>query len=189
MGLYRRSPESVPHCPSHTPATSYLCADLHPRVASCRQYCSLLLLLGVAVLFFGVLLTVSERFFCPAVELISEFLQLPPAVAGATLLAFGNGAPDIFTQVAAVGQVMQPAMQQPCVHSCCSSSCQDESTLPLLQQLTSISFGSQCNSHYNRYCLMGSHATGWICPFQWAFLPLMYVYVCMTQEQCVLFPV
>jgi sodium/potassium/calcium exchanger 6 len=66
---------------------------------------SLLLLLLAAVLCFFALLTVSERFFCPALELISEYLRLPPVVAGATLLSFGNGAPDIFTQVAAVGQV------------------------------------------------------------------------------------
>lgn len=62
-------------------------------------------MLVTALLAFAVLLTVSERFFCPALELISDFLRLPPVVAGATLLSFGNGAPDTFTQVAAVGQV------------------------------------------------------------------------------------
>lgn len=63
------------------------------------------MLLAAALLAFAVLLTVSERFFCPALELISDYLKLPPVVAGATLLSFGNGAPDAFTQVAAVGQV------------------------------------------------------------------------------------
>lgn len=63
------------------------------------------MLLAAALLAFAVLLTVSERFFCPALELISDYLKLPPVVAGATLLSFGNGAPDTFTQVAAVGQV------------------------------------------------------------------------------------
>jgi hypothetical protein len=72
---------------------------------ACRFWLSLLLLLATAVLAFAVLLTVSERFFCPALELISDYLKLPPVVAGATLLSFGNGAPDTFTQVAAVGQV------------------------------------------------------------------------------------
>jgi Ca2+/Na+ antiporter len=57
------------------------------------------------VVAFAVLLTVSERFFCPALELISDYLKLPPVVAGATLLSFGNGAPDTFTQVAAIAQV------------------------------------------------------------------------------------
>lgn len=71
----------------------------------CREWCSLLILLSGVLFSFGVLLTISERFFCPALELISDYLKLPPVVAGATLLSFGNGAPDIFTQVAAVGQV------------------------------------------------------------------------------------
>lgn len=32
-------------------------------------------------------------------ERISEALRLSPAVAGVTLLSFGNGAPDVFTQM------------------------------------------------------------------------------------------
>eukprot|EP00198_Chlamydomonas_reinhardtii_P003378 XP_001692714.1 CAX family of cation antiporters, membrane protein [Chlamydomonas reinhardtii] len=48
------------------------------------------------------MLIVAERFFCPSLELISEYLRLPPCVAGATLLSFGNGAPDVFTQLAAI---------------------------------------------------------------------------------------
>lgn len=51
------------------------------------------------------LMTASERFFCPSLELIAAYLKLPPSVAGATLLSFGNGAPDLFTQLAAVSQV------------------------------------------------------------------------------------
>ena len=35
----------------------------------------------------------------PSQERISETLRLSPAVAGVTLLSFGNGAPDIFTQM------------------------------------------------------------------------------------------
>jgi Ca2+/Na+ antiporter len=62
-----------------------------------------LLLLLAAV--FAVLLTAAERFFCPALEIISEALRLPPAVAGATLLSFGNGATDLFTQFAAISGV------------------------------------------------------------------------------------
>ncbi|EFJ46589.1 Ca2+/H+ antiporter, cation antiporter, membrane protein [Volvox carteri f. nagariensis] len=50
------------------------------------------------------MLLVAERFFCPSLELISEYLRLPPCVAGATLLSFGNGAPDVFTQLAAISQ-------------------------------------------------------------------------------------
>lgn len=51
------------------------------------------------------LMVVTQRFFCPALEVISDFLRLPPNVAGATLLSLGNGAPDFFTQIAAVAQV------------------------------------------------------------------------------------
>ncbi|GFR44398.1 hypothetical protein Agub_g5630 [Astrephomene gubernaculifera] len=51
---------------------------------------------------FGLMLMVAERFFCPSLELIAEYLRLPPCVAGATLLSFGNGAPDVFTQLAAI---------------------------------------------------------------------------------------
>jgi hypothetical protein len=46
----------------------------------------------------------ADKFFCPAVDDVSEMLKLPPDVAGATLLSFGNGAPDVFTQIAAITQ-------------------------------------------------------------------------------------
>eukprot|EP00879_Flechtneria_rotunda_P007347 GHRR01007708.1.p1 GENE.GHRR01007708.1~~GHRR01007708.1.p1 ORF type:complete len:657 (+),score=194.76 GHRR01007708.1:252-2222(+) len=82
--------------------------QMYLRVHFCTfghwQWVSHMILILGALLAFGVLLTISERFFCPALELISEYLRMPPVVAGATLLSFGNGAPDIFTQVAAVGQ-------------------------------------------------------------------------------------
>lgn len=86
------------------------------------RWVSLLLLVAAAALALAVLLTVSERFFCPALELISDYLKLPPVVAGATLLSFGNGAPDTFTQVAAVGQVrggFWQAGQQHSAHTHC----------------------------------------------------------------------
>lgn len=53
---------------------------------------------------FALMLILAERFFVPSLELISEYLRLPPPVAGATLLAFGNGAPDVFTQLAAISK-------------------------------------------------------------------------------------
>ena len=52
--------------------------------------------------FFFTLATVAERFFVPALNNISRALRLPADVAGATLLSFGNGAPDIFAQIAAL---------------------------------------------------------------------------------------
>jgi len=59
------------------------------------------------VLFYA-LAVAADRFFCPAVDTVSTLLNLPPDVAGATLLSFGNGAPDVFTQVAAITQGTQP---------------------------------------------------------------------------------
>ncbi|KIY97451.1 Sodium/potassium/calcium exchanger 6 [Monoraphidium neglectum] len=59
------------------------------------RWASLLVLLLALIITFGFLLTAAERFFCPALEIIAEYLRMPPAVAGATLLSFGNGAPDL----------------------------------------------------------------------------------------------
>ena len=51
-----------------------------------------------AVLFAAIAI-VADTFFAPAVGRIAERLKLPEDVAGATLLALGGAAPDIFTQV------------------------------------------------------------------------------------------
>lgn len=46
----------------------------------------------------------AERFFCPALSRISDALKMSPNIAGVTLLALGNGSPDIFSTIAAVSQ-------------------------------------------------------------------------------------
>mmetsp|Transcript_5283 Transcript_5283/g.11787 ORF Transcript_5283/g.11787 Transcript_5283/m.11787 type:complete len:850 (-) Transcript_5283:642-3191(-) len=46
----------------------------------------------------------AEDFFCPSLTYISRKLKLKPRFAGVTLLAFGNGAPDVFSVLAAVQQ-------------------------------------------------------------------------------------
>jgi len=51
---------------------------------------------------FLALILAAELYFAPAVANIARWLDLSDDVAGATLLAFGNGAPDFFTQVAAI---------------------------------------------------------------------------------------
>lgn len=51
---------------------------------------------------FAALTLSAEQFFAPAVGNFAAWLRLSDDVAGATLLAFGNGAPDFFTQVAAI---------------------------------------------------------------------------------------
>ncbi|XP_047096864.1 mitochondrial sodium/calcium exchanger protein-like [Schistocerca piceifrons] len=50
---------------------------------------------------FVVLSTTADCFFCPALAAIATWLGLSESVAGVTVLAFGNGSPDIFTSIAA----------------------------------------------------------------------------------------
>ena len=45
---------------------------------------------------------VCDDFFVPSLELISEKLQLSEDVAGATFMAAGSSAPELFTSVAGV---------------------------------------------------------------------------------------
>lgn len=67
----------------------------------------LLLVVWTAVLF-AAIAAVADRFFAPAVERIARKLRLPEDVAGATLLALGGAAPDIFTQAAAIAESATP---------------------------------------------------------------------------------
>ena len=57
------------------------------------------LLAWLAFLFVG-LATAAEDFFCPNLSTISSHLRLSHNVAGVTLLALGNGAPDLFSALA-----------------------------------------------------------------------------------------
>ncbi|XP_077965460.1 mitochondrial sodium/calcium exchanger protein-like [Styela clava] len=45
--------------------------------------------------------TTAESFFCPSLEFIANNLKLSQNIAGITVVAFGNGAPDIFSAIAA----------------------------------------------------------------------------------------
>ena len=67
----------------------------------------ILLVVWTAVLF-AAIAAVADRFFAPAVERIARKLRLPEDVAGATLLALGGAAPDIFTQAAAIAESATP---------------------------------------------------------------------------------
>lgn len=92
-------------CPQPNTALTLTPRTAFPAALGSREAATtVLFLLWIAILF-GLMLIVAERFFCPSLELISEYLRLPPCVAGATLLSFGNGAPDVFTQLAAISQV------------------------------------------------------------------------------------
>ncbi|XP_076296636.1 mitochondrial sodium/calcium exchanger protein [Lasioglossum baleicum] len=48
---------------------------------------------------FLILGTTADNFFCPSLAVIAGILQLSDSIAGVTILAFGNGAPDIFTSL------------------------------------------------------------------------------------------
>ncbi|XP_048369638.1 mitochondrial sodium/calcium exchanger protein [Sphaerodactylus townsendi] len=50
---------------------------------------------------FLILGVTAEKFFCPNLSAISTKLKLAHNVAGVTFLAFGNGAPDVFSAVVA----------------------------------------------------------------------------------------
>ena len=54
------------------------------------------------VLFVGLGVT-ADTFFCPSLRAIADSMRLSQNIAGVTFLAFGNGAPDVFSAIAAVG--------------------------------------------------------------------------------------
>ncbi|XP_039305783.1 mitochondrial sodium/calcium exchanger protein [Solenopsis invicta] len=45
----------------------------------------------------------ADNFFCPALAVIASVMHLSDSIAGVTILAFGNGAPDIFTSLVSGG--------------------------------------------------------------------------------------
>lgn len=60
------------------------------------------LLLLYLLLLFRLLATTADSYFSPALESFSFELGLPPRFAGATLLALGNGSPDLGSTVNAI---------------------------------------------------------------------------------------
>ncbi|ELU02575.1 hypothetical protein CAPTEDRAFT_98549, partial [Capitella teleta] len=51
---------------------------------------------------FMLLAITADDFFCPSLVVIKDTLRLSDNIAGVTLLAFGNGAPDVFSAISAV---------------------------------------------------------------------------------------
>ena len=60
-------------------------------------YC--ILMLPLLLIFFLILYLTANDHLTPSLGLMSNWLGLSPTVAGVTLLAFGNGAPDFFTSL------------------------------------------------------------------------------------------
>ncbi|XP_014475369.1 PREDICTED: sodium/potassium/calcium exchanger 6, mitochondrial-like [Dinoponera quadriceps] len=65
--------------------------------------CGLVLLLLWLVYLFLILGTTADNFFCPSLAVIATVMRLSDSIAGVTILAFGNGAPDIFTSLVSRG--------------------------------------------------------------------------------------
>ncbi|XP_036147470.1 mitochondrial sodium/calcium exchanger protein-like [Monomorium pharaonis] len=59
----------------------------------------LVLVLFWLLFLFLILATTADNFFCPALAVIASVMHLSDSIAGVTILAFGNGAPDIFTSL------------------------------------------------------------------------------------------
>lgn len=76
------------------PLEFYYCTLGKPALAT-------IIYIVLVVVWFYLLGSTAEDFFCPALEELTDALELSPNVAGVTFLAFGNGAPDVFSNVAA----------------------------------------------------------------------------------------
>ncbi len=68
-----------------------------PPAADTAQGAAFFVLVLWLLLLVSLLATTADRHFVPPLTAMSAKLQLSPAVAGITLLAVGNGAPDVFT--------------------------------------------------------------------------------------------
>jgi sodium/potassium/calcium exchanger 6 len=74
----------------------YFCASL-----TARPFVIVGLLLWLGFLFSTLGISAAD-FFCPNLATIAQLLKLDENVAGVTLLAFGNGSPDVFATFAAL---------------------------------------------------------------------------------------
>ncbi|KAI9491908.1 Sodium/calcium exchanger protein-domain-containing protein [Zychaea mexicana] len=75
--------------------TFYYCSELWKPISLT------LMILGLLMLF-GAVSVVASDFFCPNLQTISSKLQLSESMAGVTILAFGNGSPDLFSTFSAM---------------------------------------------------------------------------------------
>jgi sodium/potassium/calcium exchanger 6 len=58
---------------------------------------------------FWVLGSTADAYLSPVLASISKHLKLSQSLAGVTLLAFGNGAPDVFASISAASSMTSAA--------------------------------------------------------------------------------
>lgn len=80
-------------CGNHY-AKTYFCAT-----SPASRFCFAALCLAWLAMLFVLLGSTADDYFSPALEQLSEDAGLPPRFAGVTLLALGNGAPDVSSNV------------------------------------------------------------------------------------------
>ena len=116
MSAFNR-PAAATHPPTHPSPPSCRCTfvqvdefckeDVHRINYLALFYCHnktamVAALLAWMVLLFFIMTVTAEVFLCPAIEFLAGWMGLAPDIAGVTLFAFASGAPDLFTQVAAL---------------------------------------------------------------------------------------
>ncbi|EFJ22973.1 hypothetical protein SELMODRAFT_104101 [Selaginella moellendorffii] len=97
----RRCEHARLHCKNGRSVLNYV--SLHYCALDQRSWLSVPLLLAAVLLAFFCLAETAERFFSPVATLMVEMLSMSPTMGGVTLLALGNGAPDVFASMAAIG--------------------------------------------------------------------------------------
>lgn len=76
---------------------------LHFCAMGGAKWISVPVLVAILLLAFYILAETAENYFSPVVRRLVEMLGMTPSMGGVTLLALGNGAPDIFASLAAIG--------------------------------------------------------------------------------------
>ncbi|XP_030377771.1 putative sodium/calcium exchanger 7 [Scaptodrosophila lebanonensis] len=77
--------------------TSFYYCNLYSNDVS--RTLGIALLIGICIFQFWLEAITTAQFFCPALTEVCRMLHMNENVAGATILAFGNGAPDFFTSI------------------------------------------------------------------------------------------
>ncbi|ULT88486.1 hypothetical protein L3Y34_007589 [Caenorhabditis briggsae] len=70
----------------------------------------ILIILGIIylIILFVIMSSIADDFFCPAISGIVSHLRMSESIAGVTFLAFGNGAPDVFSSISSVLTTPKP---------------------------------------------------------------------------------